>query len=187
MNKSFLDILANMLLLFVALFVLAFIQINPKVITKTEVPGEYRVLVSWPDESSDDVDTYILDPSQNLVFFKDKDVGLFNLDRDDQGNINDYIITPNGKIPYRKNQEIITIRKAVEGEYIVNVHMFAKRDESTIPVTVELERIHPKRIITAQKIFLSDDNDEKTVFRFVVDSTGSVSSTNYLSRKLANK
>ena len=45
-----------------------------------------------------------------------------HLDRDDRGNVNDTIDFDGKTIDNPLNQEIVTIRVVVPGEYIVNVH-----------------------------------------------------------------
>ena len=57
-----------------------------------------------------------------------------HLDRDDLGDKNDKIYLPDGsmiKVP--QNQELLTIRGIVPGEYVLNIHMYSS---TTIPMYI---------------------------------------------------
>jgi len=73
-NLPFLDLLFNILIGFVFLFIVSFLLINP--IAKRadiEVKAEFLITVFWPDNLEDDVDIYVEDPIGNLVWFKSRD------------------------------------------------------------------------------------------------------------------
>ena len=91
------------------------------------VNAEFIITMSWPAENNDDMDLYLKDPTGNVVYFRAKDRGLTHLDRDDLGATNDTIATDHGPIVHQLNEEHITIRGIVEGEYIVNVHWYNKK------------------------------------------------------------
>ena len=55
------------------------------------VNAEFIITMSWPKDSKDDIDLYVMDPAGNIVYFRDKDNGLMHLDRDDLGDKNDQI------------------------------------------------------------------------------------------------
>ena len=51
--------------------------------------------------------------------------GLLHLDRDDYGTSNDRVVGPDGEpIEFEYNEEIVTIRGIVPGEYTLNLHLF---------------------------------------------------------------
>ena len=107
-GTSFLDLLFNMLLAFVALFVLSFALIQTqsnKNNNNAEVKAEFLVTVTWSGEIDADVDTYVEDPLGNLVFFRAREVQLMNLERDDVGFANDVIQTSSGPVKYKENIE----------------------------------------------------------------------------------
>ena len=71
------------------------------------------------------------------------------------------------------------------GEYVVNVHMYTKRDERLeTPVTVQLDQINPFQIVVRKKVVLLERGDEKTAFRFIVDNDNEVVSINDLPKSL---
>ena len=187
-NLAFLDLLFNTLLCFAALFSLAFILINPSKKNKTvDAKAEFIITVIWPSEMDDDVDTYVEDPEGNLIAFNRREQGLMHLDRDDTGISFDTIATDFGLIEYKENREMVTIRGYVPGEYVVNVHMYTKREDKETPVTIILEKINPYKVITGRNVVLKIKGDEKTAFRFTVNDEGKVIQTNQLEKGLAKR
>ena len=184
-NMAFLDLLFNTLLCFAALFVLSFILINPSnKENNIKAKADFMITVTWNKDLDDDVDTYVEDPVGNLVAFMRREEGLMHLDRDDLGHRNDTINTPNGPIEYKDNREIVTLRGFVPGEYVVNVHMYMKREIAPTEVTIVLEKLNPYMIIMAKNVILTTSGQEDTAFRFVVDSEGSVTKVNELKKTL---
>ena len=187
-NLAFLDLRFNTLLCFAALFSLAFILINPSQKNKTvDAKAEFIITVIWPSDMDDDVDTYVEDPEGNLIAFNRREQGLMHLDRDDTGLSFDTISTSFGIVEYKENREMVTIRGYVPGEYVVNVHMYTKREDKETPVTIILEKINPYKVITGRNVVLKLRGDEKTAFRFTVDDEGKVIQTNQLEKGLAKR
>tara|TARA_X000000950_G_scaffold107752_1_gene135765 strand:+ start:1083 stop:1754 length:672 start_codon:yes stop_codon:yes gene_type:complete len=189
---AFIDLLFNTLVGFVFLFVMAFILINP--IAKksnVEIVAEYIVKITWPTDSPDDIDLWMRDPLGNFVGFKSKDVGLMSLNRDDLGTSNDTVYDPKGKpIKVFRNEEMVTIRGIVPGEYIVNVHYYNKKtaveqngekNYVPMPIQVQIEKINPYNVVFAKEVFLDRRGHEVTVTRFTVNEDGSVTNFNTLS------
>lgn len=187
-NLSMLDLLFLICLGFAALFILSYVQIkekNTKSKHDIEIKAEFIITVTWPSDQDCDVDTYVQDSNENLVFFKSRESGLMHLDRDDLGYKNDSI---NNQLQHNENREVVTLRGISEGEYVVNVHMFNKRKvEHTTPVTVRLEKINPYKSIIINTVELQNTSDEKTAFRFSLDKNGNVIDTNKNSKTLANQ
>ena len=187
-NLAFLDLLFNTLLCFAALFSLAFILINPSKKNKTvDAKAEFIITVIWPSDMDDDVDTYVEDPEGNLIAFNRREQGLMHLDRDDTGLSFDTISTSFGLVEYKENREMVSIRGYVPGEYVVNVHMYTKREDKETPVTIILEKINPYKVVTGRNVVLKLRGDEKTAFRFTVDDEGKVIQTNQLEKGLAGQ
>lgn len=187
-NTSFLDLLFNMLLAFTSLFVLSFAMVNEnkdKSKSTIEVKAEYIITMSWPEDMDNDIDIYVEDPLGNLCFFRRREEGLMHLDRDDLGYRNDTVETPNGRVKYPYNREIVTLRGFHSGEYCVNAHAFKKNDTRPCPVTVQIDKINPTmKTILVNTITLDQNGDEKTVMRFRLDSAGELLSSNTLERSL---
>ena len=111
---------------------LAIIFMNP--IPKTGVinpKAEYIVTVSWADNNPDDVDTYVQNPTGGLVWFRNKESEFVHLDRDDRGLLNDTIMVSGEEIQNPLNQEVVTLRAVVPGEYIVEYSLLCNKNKST--------------------------------------------------------
>ena len=190
-DKTFIDLLFNMVLLFMTLFVLSFILISP--ITKTqqavELKAEYIITIMWDKDLDDDVDSYLEDPLNHLVGFMRREDGLMHLDRDDLGFRSDTIMTPSGPIALKENREIITIRGIIPGEYTLNVHMYHKNSgvEST-KVTARIEKLNPSvQTILVKDVNLMVDNDEKTICRFILNQQGDIIEISDLPKELVKR
>lgn len=187
-NTSFLDLLFNTLLGFVALFVLSFAMMNVAKQTKNiEAKAEFIITVTWPKEFDDDVDTYVEDPDGHLVCFRRREDGLMHLDRDDLGKRNDIVQTPFGPIEYAENREIVTLRGTTMGEYVVNLHMYKKHEVPPVEVTVQVDKVNPFSTICVKKITLTNLGDEVTAVRFTVDRKGLITSISDLPKKIVGE
>ena len=176
-NTSFLDLLFNTLVGFVLLFIISFLLINPS-LKKADIKtkAEFMITVTWSDNSRDDVDTWLQDPAGNVVHFRQRDIGMAHLDRDDLGAVNDTIKLKDGRtIKYAHNQELTTIRGFITGEWVLNVHMYKKRDPFPTPVEVRIDKLNPKvQTILYKKIVMNQTWEEVTVARFVMTSQGDI-------------
>ena len=190
-NTSFLDILFNTLVGFVLLFIIAFLLISPiKKKKEIEQKAEYVITVTWPDEMGDDIDSWLEDPMENIMYFRKKEVGLMHLDRDDLGRRNDQQFIPGvGMVNYPYNREITTIRGIMPGEYVFNIHLYHKiSKDSSIPVTVILEKLNPQvKLLYSKTVILSEKWEEKTIIRFVLDVDGEVTESFFIYKPLVDK
>jgi len=185
-SDPFTDLLFNALLGFTFLFLIAIMFMNP--VAKKGIidpKAEYIITVSWPDNNPDDIDTWVEDPNGNLIWFRNREAGLVHLDRDDRGLINDTIVINGEKIQNPLNQEVVTIRGVVPGEYVVNVHYYATETNQPITVTVKISKVNPTlEIVYYGDTLLERKGDEKTAVRFVIDKSGTVSQISHLSKSL---
>jgi hypothetical protein len=143
----------------------------------------YLIKMSWPEDSDDDVDLYVGDPAHHLVFFKTMQSGLLSLDRDDTGRGSNTFSLPDGrKVTSAWNEERVSIRGIIEGEYIVNVHMYRKSSNAPTKVEVGLYKTDSSEdIMVHQKVVtLSAERQEETAFRFTLMKDGNVVDINEL-------
>jgi hypothetical protein len=83
------------------------------------------------------------------------------------------------------NQEVVTLRGVVKGEYIVNLHYYASETNKPVDVNVRLAKVNPKlEIVYYGKVNLEKKGDEKTAVRFSVTRNGKVSGINFLPKTL---
>jgi hypothetical protein len=178
---GFTDLLFNTLIGFVFLFVIAFLLIAPPVPTdkKIDPKAEILIILTWPEGSSKDIDMWVRDPTGEIISFRSRDRGLMHLDRDDLGSSNDTITLSDGRqVTSAMNQEIVTIRGFIAGEWTVNIHYYAYRqsggeasatvNQLTAPITVELIRVNPYKQKGLIRFNLIKPGQEKTAFNFTV-------------------
>jgi hypothetical protein len=182
----FTDILFNVLLGLVFMVFTAFSLINPTAKTGiVDLKAELLITVTWPDNDPNDMDLYVEDTAGNIVWYHSKEAGLMHLDRDDRGNYRD-TITVNGKqIQNPLNQETVTIRGIVPGEYVVNVNEFVASTPDKVPVSVKVEKLNPvATVIYYGTIEFDHKGQEETFVRFTLDADGQVSDVNTKSKSL---
>jgi len=164
----------------------AFSLINPTAKTGiVDLKAELLITVTWPDNDPNDMDLYVEDSAGNIVWYHSKEAGLMHLDRDDRGNYRD-TITVNGKqIQNPLNQETVTIRGIVPGEYVVNVNEFVASTPHKAPVSVKVEKLNPvATVIYYGTIEFDHKGQEETFVRFTLDADGQVSDVNTKSKSL---
>ena len=185
-NESFLDLVFNILMIFFMLLVLTIIKINPEAKNKdVELKAEVIVTLEWDKKSKDDVDLMMRTPDGSVIFYGKKDGKLASLDRDDRGQINDYV-TINGKLQViEENWEHITIRKLVPGEYTITAYMFHKVDQHPIDVSIKVDKLNPTYSnIYVGSVSMSKQKQEMTLLNFIVDSSGNIKSINKVHKSI---
>jgi len=191
---GFTDLLFNLLVGFVFLFVIAFILINPPV-KKSDAPkkAEFLLVVEWDPEINDDIDTWIKDPMGVTVSFTNKEGGLMNLEKDDLGSANDSYRNPKtGKIEIIPiNREVVTIRGTHKGRYQVAIHVYgrgfkyqrddkgkilkAEYNQGPEKVRVTLIKLNPSYSeVYAKEIVYEVRGQQLTAFNFELDANGNV-------------
>jgi uncharacterized protein YfaP (DUF2135 family) len=185
-TDPFTDLVFNTLLGITFLLIVTMLFINPENKQgKINPKAEYIITVSWPDWSPDDIDTWVETPRGDLVWFRNPEAGLMNLDRDDRGMLNDFIMVNGEKLANPLNQEIVTIRGVIPGEYVVNVDYYATDDHKAVPVQVKVEKVNPVlEVIYYGEVTLDHQGEEKTMIRFKIAPDGSVLATNSLPKHL---
>jgi len=180
-SVAFTDLLFNIVVGLAFLFLLAFILMNPIAKDKDiEEKSDFIIILTWDDESGDDIDLWIRDPLGNLLSFKNREDALMHLDRDDLGLSNDKVELPDGDYTYvYRNKEVASLRGTHEGEYLVNVHVYNKKpwkDSSMRPsnIRVELIKLNPYDEVTQAEFIATKRGQEFTAFHFTLDKDGKV-------------
>ena len=194
---GFTDLLFNLLVGFVFLFIIAFILINP-ITKKADVPkkAEYMIVMEWPTEVADDIDLWVKDPEGNTVSFVKKENGYMNLEKDDLGHSNDMTVDEYGnkKIIYI-NREVITLRGTLKGQYQVAAHVYAMRpwqaktniDVKDLIIKVKIIKINPYR-----EMYIGDTNyslkgQELSLVNFWLDKDGNFVKYNTLDNNIITR
>ena len=185
-SDPFTDLLFNALLGFTFLFLVAIMFMNPEAKSGIIDPkAEYILTVTWADNNPDDIDVWVEDPEGQVIWFRNPAAGLLHLDRDDRGLINDTITINGEEVLNPLNQEVVTIRGVVRGEYVVNLHYYATETNKADDVEVRLVKVNPAlEVVYYNTVTLNEVGEEKTVLRFTIGADGKVSHINFLPKKL---
>ena len=185
-QDPFTDLLFNSLLAFTFLFILTIIFLNPPAKQGVIDPkAEFIVSTRWEDFSADDIDTWVEGPDGNVVWFRNAEADLMHLDRDDRGAENDTIVV-NGKLIVNPlNQEVVTVRGNVPGEYVVNVHYYRSKSLKPVTVDVRVVKVNPRlEVVYYGTVVLPEQGAERTAVRFSITRDGDVESVNTLSKSI---
>ena len=185
----FTDLLFNALLGFAFMFFISFALIQKPVDEgNIESKAEFIISVEWEDYHPDDVDLIVEDPQGNIVYFQNKEDGLMHLDRDDRGTLADRLIIDGVNVENPANQEIITKRGIMAGEYIVNLLHYKANFVVPLKTKVKIEKINPRlEIVYFGDHFLTKTGDELTAVRFFLDEKGNVQDLNFIEKLLITK
>ena len=85
------------------------------------------------------------------------------------------------------NEEVVSFRGITEGENIVTVHVYYKRDKTATEATIKLVKIKPFKEVVMKKRVFSETGQEKTAFRFKTDKNGQVIEVGELPANLVNR
>lgn len=175
---GFIDLLFNLLVGFVFLFMLAFMLINPVAKKETIKPkAEYFIILEWDGEKPYDLDIWVKDNLGHVVSFRRPDDALIHLERDDLGTINDTYYDSDGKLVYLKeNRETVAIRTNEPRNYLVTIHFYNARKNPAplVHATVKLIKINPYREEFHKKLFFSQEGQELPAMVFRIDYNGNV-------------
>lgn len=185
----FSDLLFNTLLIFVMLFAVALIAMNPKAKTGViDAKAEFIITVTWADLDPNDIDTWVEDPAGNRVWFRQREGGLMHLDRDDRGVANDTLVINGQQVVNPLNQEVVTVRGYAPGEYTVNVFYYESKNGEPVPVNVSVVKVNPRaEVVFYGTVNLARKGDEATAVRFNLDREGGVTSVNTLAKTLVER
>ena len=174
-NLSFNDLLFNVLVGFVMLFVIAFLLINP-ITKKSDIPvkAEFLIVLSWPADAADDIDLWVQRDTEKPVGFSNRENTPLHLDRDDLGRANDKVIIDGKATTINVNRETTTIRGIVPGDYFVAVHYYSMTTIEDLPYTVTVMKVNPFRELYSITGTLTSRREIQRLPAFSIDKDGSV-------------
>jgi len=186
--RPFIDVLFCCLLMLVAIL---FLLKTEEEKTKSRPPNViYEIILTWDGNSEDDLDIYVQSASGHKVSFNRREGGegsLISLDHDALGKRTNNSLAEGQEgtvVPF--NEEIVSFRGVTEGENIVTVHVYSKRDDLPTKAKIKLIKIKPfKEIVVREKVF-ETTGQEKTAFRFKTDKNGNILDINELPANLVN-
>ena len=180
-NVAFTDLLFNIVVGLAFLFLLAFILMNPIAKEKDiEEKSDFIIILTWDDESGDDIDLWVRDPLGHILSFRNRGVGMMHLDRDDLGLSNDKVQGPDGKIVYvYRNKEVVSLRGYSQGTYLVNAHVYNKKlwkdgKMRRSNIKIELIKLNPYSEVAQAEFVGVGRGQEFTAFHFTLNADGEV-------------
>jgi hypothetical protein len=187
--RPFIDVLFCCLLMLVAIL---FLLKTEEEKTKSRPPNVlYEVVLTWDGESEDDLDLYVQSASGHTVSFNNREGGqgsLISLDHDALGRRSNNSLAEGARgTVVTFNEEIVSFRGVTEGDNIVTVHVYAKRDDKPTKGTVKLIKIKPFREVVVKKREFAATGEEKIAFRFRTDKEGNVLEVNELPANLVRQ
>jgi len=137
-NTVMKDMLFNLLLAFIALFYLTFILISMKKQEENQATNDNNILVTMRWKTDNDIDLWLKLPDGRKVWYSNRDEPPVHLDVD-VVSWRRYKRTDGSEGVIELNEEIMTIRGILAGEYAVNAHYFSPRQvDPTLPIEVEI-------------------------------------------------
>ena len=138
--------------------------------------AEVLIQIKWPDNHPDDVDLWVEDPNGEVVWYKSLRSGLMKLDRDDRGNWGEYCVEVDGTwIRNPLNQETVSVRGIVPGEFVVNIHHYNATGNEDVPVEVKVEDLNPVATpVFYTTLHLDHKGQELTAVRFKMNEEGRI-------------
>ncbi len=188
-QDPFTDLLFNALLGFTLLFMIAITSINPPA-KLGDIPAKAEIIVTttWADGNSDDVDTWVESPDGEVIWYRSPEAGLMHLDRDDRGSENDTMTVNGQTIVNPLNQEVVTVRGLLPGDYVVNVHRYKAVEKTALSVDVSVVKVNPKlEVVYYGTVELPEAGDERTAVRFSVARNGDINGINTLQKQLVHQ
>lgn len=187
-RTAYIDLLLNVLTGMIFLFVLTTLLIQPPKKSDEGVKrdAEFIVDAEWNPDVDCDADLWVRDPSGQLVYFERKDSGYAHLERDNLGFKSNQVTDVTGKVLYtlKQNKETWVLRGKVEGEFVVNMHLYACKVDGmpqnigvpmNLSIKLELTKVNPTvTTIHIKTIILEKVWGEKTAFTFTLDRDGNV-------------
>jgi len=179
---GFTDLLFNIVVGLAFLFIMAFVLINPISKEKdVEEKSDFIIILTWHDDSGDDIDLWVRDPDGNLLSFRNKEAGLMHLDRDDLGLANDHYFDEKGSKKYLyRNKEVASLRGYRPGEYLINLHVYNRKPDrykqmnQPLVGTVTLIKLNPYKEIMTSSVDIKKRGQEFSMIRFTLDVDGEV-------------
>lgn len=168
-----LDLLSCLVMVFAILALIAQPKAKPPTI---RTPGVVAVIITWPDGSPNDIDLWVQDPKNDLVFYAQRDAGRMFLEHDDQGT------RVSGTVDHN---ERVVVREVEPGEYTANIHFY--QGYGRTPVKIELWRTTGTSApAVSRTIVLTHQGEEETAFRFTLTAAGNITNVNSLQKRFVS-
>lgn len=139
--------------------------------------AEYLVVLSYDDHRNVDLDLW-LHHDDCTVYYNARECKNISLDRDSRGFLSNLSLDKDGMRSLSPNQEVISIRAVLPGDYLTAVNYYDQHAESVSPpidCKVELIKLNPTvTIIQEVKLHLDQVKQTLNAIAFHVGSNGDV-------------
>lgn len=172
------DMLSNIALGFIMLFIIALIMMNP-IAKQGDIPSrnEFMIIMEWADDSRDDVDLWVQFEDESAVGFTNRTENHILLERDDVGVGGDSVVIDGVRHIIRVNREVVNIRGIAPGNYYIVANMFNRRDPASGGpqlVTITVVDINPYREVYSITRELERSRQIERYPAFTVDAEGNI-------------
>lgn len=183
--------------MFVCLFFLAFVQINDPKEKKENANNNNNILITMNWETNNDMDLWLKLPNGKHVGYSSRDHAPAHLDVDvvawrryrrdnyspsmkvesDYGEFGEFTQEheqQEGEYIIKNNEEIISIRDVMPGEYVVNVHYYSARGYQKTPINVGVlvQDVKNERIIYYDEKKITSSDIETHFVKFTIVEYG---------------
>lgn len=122
----------------------------------THPPAEYQFTLTWANDRNVDLDLWVRDPDNDVIFYGSREAKNISLDRDSRGQITNRTYLKDGTAVDSPNREVISVRAIIPGDYLIAVsyydgsdaatgHAYGKDDPAAaIDAEVIVEKVNPK-------------------------------------------
>lgn len=178
----FIDVLFTFLLVFISIMMLINkVKSDAETAQAPKANVTHVITMTW--EGDADLDLWVQDSQGHTVGFNSKEGGmgsLMSLNRDCLG-AHTTEVNESGEVVNKVNEEIVSLRGIVEGEYIINAHAFNMKGSSPpVKAVIKVTQIKPYKEIAAKEREFLTTGDEVTFVRFTLDKNGNVTDLNEL-------
>jgi uncharacterized protein YfaP (DUF2135 family) len=170
------DVLMCVLCFTVMAMAMLMLAVNPKTKGSGDVhpKAEFLVTLTWDDKRDVDLDLWLKDPDGDFIMFKNKEAPNINLDRDSRGFTSNLSHLPDGTSVLSSNQEIISIRAIIPGEYIVAVNYYSGDTPPAIDAKVQVQKVNPVVTeIANNDMHFTRVHESQNAICFRIDNDGS--------------
>ena len=133
------------------------------------IENDNNILISMSWKDNCDIDLWLLLPNGKKVFYNNRDEPPAHLDVD-VVSWRKYD-TESGSHVIKDNQEIISIRSIMPGEYAVNGHLFSSVYEGQVKVDVLIQDVKNHQVIYHGSMTLNSINRQQHFAKFTVTET----------------
>lgn len=197
--QPYTDVLHNILGTFIVILTILVLTMNVKSKNNLDAHphAEYMVTLEWDSNRNVDLDLWIQDPYDHVIYYNNREASGISLDRDSRGALTNWVKLPNGNVVKSDNREVVAIRSVVPGDYVVGVSYYEGGEvaegkdgkayqsdpypwrqvdpRAAIDFKVRVEKVNPHlTTVTEETFHFTRVKESKNVAAFHINDDGSV-------------